>query len=95
MRMLARVQVVLNLFGNEKAARVGLWRPNYLASKRDPDSGSASYLGCFSENPASVESIINDFSDRGNVRIDVHPVTSSEMAQDPFGCNLQGRTAQL
>jgi hypothetical protein len=48
-----------------------------------------------SEDASSVEGVIDDLANRGRVGVNIHTVTSAEMADDTFCSNLQRHTRQL
>ena len=50
---------------------------------------------CFGINTPTVERIVDDFSDGGNIRIDVHSIASCEMTNNPLGSYLKHRAGQL
>ena len=52
-------------------------------------------LGGFSINTSPIESIINDLSHGGDVRVNVHPITRREMPNDSLGRDFPRRTGQL
>jgi hypothetical protein len=43
----------------------------------------------------AVESVVNYFTDRGNVRINIHPITGREMTNNSLGGDFQNGTGQL
>jgi hypothetical protein len=48
-----------------------------------------------SKDASSIEGVIDDLANRGRVRVNIHAVTSAEMADDTFCSNLQRHTRQL
>jgi len=46
-------------------------------------------FGSFGEDATAIESVVNDFSYRGRVRIYIHSITRTKMANDPLGGNFQ------
>jgi len=58
-------------------------------------SGRAAVVAGFSENAAAIQSVINDLSDGGSIRINVHPITCSQVTQDTLSGDGERRPAQL
>ena len=56
---------------------------------------SASDFRGFGIDTPAVESVIDDLSYSGNVGVNVHPITCSEMTNNSFGCNVQNSAAEL
>jgi hypothetical protein len=52
-------------------------------------------LGCFSENSAAVQGVVNDFSNGGSVGIYVHSVASTQMPQDTLSGDLKRHAPQF
>ena len=58
-------------------------------------SGSATVIAGFSENAAAIQSVINNLTDSGSVRIDIHPVTRPQVTHYPLSSDGQRRPAQF
>ncbi len=59
------------------------------------DLSCASYFSGFSENPTTIQGVIDNFSDSRNIGVYIHSVAGTEMTQDTFSCNLHRRARQL
>ena len=59
------------------------------------DLSCASYFSGFSENPTTIQGVIDDFPDSRNIGVYIHSVAGAEMAQNTFSCNLHRRARQL
>jgi hypothetical protein len=57
--------------------------------------GDPAVVGSFRENAAAIERVVNDFAHSGGVGVDIHALTGAQMANNPFGGNLQRRAAQF
>jgi len=49
----------------------------------------------FGEDAAAVEGVVDDLADGGDIRIDVHAVTSAQVTDDSLGRDVEGGSAQL
>jgi len=56
---------------------------------------SASDFGRFGINATPVESVINDLSHSGNVRIYIHPIARCEVADDTLSGDFAGCASQF
>src|SRR6185295_8350478 len=56
---------------------------------------SARDFGSLGVDAPAVESIVDNFSDCGNIRIHIHPITGREMTNYSLGSNFQYGTGQL
>ena len=93
-RMLARLNLSLqHLRHKKKGCRNTLRQPLHL--EKVIQLRRAGYLSGFGINTSSVKSIVDDLSNGGYIRINVHTITRGQVPNDTFSRDFAGRSGQF